>query len=162
MAERRLFPALNFNISEKYMHFITGLLAAGLLFVATAVSAEPDLESLYVNPEGKNRSEAIIFYNSANPCENCPRAIDMLIAVLKANYRGILHAYLINAEQHPEFIRAFKLNAPLELVLVRISDGASFGYAKLGGLQNEINDPHAFESLVTEKINNFLSVSPKN
>ena len=107
----------------------------------------PDLQNLYQNPEGKRLPEAIIFYNSANPCFGCQQA---------------MHAYLIDAAKHPEFISTFKLRGPLSLVLVRISDGASFGYAKISGLQSETGDADAFTALITEKVGNFLNLLPEN
>jgi hypothetical protein len=122
----------------------------------TTVSAAPNIENLYINPQRQNRSEAIIFYNSANPCETCRQAVNMLIAVLEANYRHTLHAYLINEQTHPSFIPAFRLNAPVSLVIVRISDGAAFGYEKLDGLQSLTSSPELFNRRVKEFINNFL------
>lgn len=122
----------------------------------------PDLQNLYQNPEGKRLPEAIIFYNSANPCFGCQQAINMAVRVLRKNYRGRMHAYLIDAAKHPEFISTFKLRGPLSLVLVRISDGASFGYAKISGLQSETGDADAFAALITEKVGNFLNLLPEN
>lgn len=122
----------------------------------------PNLQNLYQNPEGKRLPEAIIFYNSANPCFGCQQAINMAVRVLRKNYRGRMHAYLIDAAKHPEFISTFKLRGPLSLVLVRISDGASFGYAKISGLQSETGDADAFTALITEKVGNFLNLLPEN
>ena len=122
----------------------------------------PNLQNLYQNPEGKRLPEAIIFYNSANPCFGCQQAINMAVRVLRKNYRGRMHAYLIDAAKHPEFISTFKLRGPLSLVLVRISDGASFGYAKISGLQSETGDADAFTTLITEKVGNFLNLLPEN
>lgn len=119
--------------------------------------AEPGtLQNLYINPEGKNLPEAVIFYNSANTCENCPKTVNMLINLLKKNYRGKLHAYLIDVQKKPEFIGAFRLGGPLNLVIIRISDGAAFGYDKMSGLQSRVGDPEDFSRAVTEFINNFL------
>ena len=126
----------------------------------TQLSDEPIPD--YQNPEGKRLPEAIIFYNSANPCFGCQQAINMAVRVLRKNYRGRMHAYLIDAAKHPEFISTFKLRGPLSLVLVRISDGASFGYAKISGLQSETGDADAFTALITEKVGNFLNLLPEN
>lgn len=126
------------------------------------MTTAPNLQNLYQNPEGKRLPEAIIFYNSANPCFGCQQAINMAVRVLRKNYRGRMHAYLIDAAKHPEFISTFKLRGPLSLVLVRISDGASFGYAKISGLQSETGDADAFTTLITEKVGNFLNLLPEN
>lgn len=133
-----------------------------LSLAAVCTVAAPDLENLYINPEQKDKPEAVIFYNSANTCETCAETINRLISVLRKNYRGQMHAYLIDTARHPEFIRTFKLRGPLNLVLIRISDGASFGYAKLAGLQNETDDKTVFAEIITEKIANFLNLQPEN
>lgn len=133
-----------------------------MLSTAFCAVAAPDLETLYINPEQKDKPEAVIFYNSANVCETCPTAVNKIIAVLRRNYRGRMHAYLIDLAQHPEFIAAFNLHGPLILVLIRISDGTSFGYAKLDGLQSEIGDETVFSRMITEKIANFLNLPPEN
>lgn len=130
--------------------------------VSLSTAATPNLQNLYQNPEEKRLPEAIIFYNSANPCFGCQQAINMAVRVLRKNYRGRMHAYLIDAAKHPEFISTFKLRGPLSLVLVRISDGASFGYAKISGLQSETGDADAFAALITEKVGNFLNLLPEN
>lgn len=132
------------------------VLIVGILLHTLAYAAPATLESLYTNPEGKNLPEVIIFYSSANRCETCHDTIDRLISVLKENYNGKLHAYLIDTARHPEFISAFKLKGPLNLVVIRISDGASFGYRKLSGVQSLSQNPKPFSRRITEFINNFL------
>lgn len=138
------------------MHIVLFIWTAMILLCTPAYAETGTLENLYINPEGKRLPEAIIFYNSANTCEKCPQTIDLLISILKKNYQKKLHAYLIDANRHPEFISAFHLSGPLTLVIIRISDGAAFGYRKLTGLQSEISSPRAFSRRITEFINNFL------
>lgn len=133
------------------------LLFAALLGLSVPAYAAPaTLQNLYLNPEGKRLPEAIIFYSSANACETCPETIDKLIAVLKQNYQSKLHAYLIDTARHPEFISAFRLSGPLNLVIIRISDGASFGYRKLSGVQSFSGSSAVFSRHITRFINNFL------
>ena len=132
--------------------FFFWLLLAPLPLMAQSLS----LQDLYINPVSQKLPEAIILYSSDNPCEHCDTAINMLIDTLRQNYKDKLHAYLINLAQHPQYIPAFKINAPLTLVIVRISDGAAFGFEKLEGLQSEIGDRTAFNNRVYEFINNFL------
>ena len=117
-----------------------------------------NLQDLYINPVAQKLPEAIIFYNSDNPCENCDTTINMIVDTLRKNYKDKLHAYLINLAQHPEFIHAFNLKGPLTLVVIRISDGAQFGYEKLEGLQSQIEDENLFNSRICEFINNFLGL----
>ncbi len=138
------------------MRFWIALWTAVALLCPVSFAEQGTLQNLYVNPKGRTLPEAVIFYNSANTCEHCPEAINMLISVLKQNYRGRLHAYLIDVQKKPEFIDAFRLSGPLNLVVIRISDGAAFGYDKMSGLQSRIGSPEDFSRAVTEFINNFL------
>lgn len=128
----------------------------------TGIHAEPTLENLYTNPEGKKLPEAIIFYDSANSNpENTP-TINLIINILRNNYQGQIHVYLIDINRHPEFISAFNLSTTLNLVLIRISDGASFGYKKITDLTAGINDIPSYTQMLTEKIDNFLSIRAQN
>lgn len=139
------------------MRPIAILLLLSLLGTSSAQAQEDiSLQSLYVNPQGKRLPEVIIFYNTDIPCESCHQTIDMIIEVLRRHYRQKIHAYLINTVNHPEYLSFFKLTAPLTLVVIRISDGAAFGYAKLSGLQSKTMDRSSFSQQITEFINNFL------
>ena len=80
-----------------------------VLLCTNAYATKLNLENLYINPKNQNRSEAIIFYNSANTCQNCHKAIRMLVDLLNNNYSNRLNIYLIDEQKHPEFISAFKL-----------------------------------------------------
>ncbi|MBR2274409.1 MAG: hypothetical protein IJ864_06270 [Alphaproteobacteria bacterium] len=136
----------------RYMIFFCWLLWPVTLFAQS-------LAALYTNPQHQKLPEAIILYNSAALCENCSRAINMLVATLKQNYRHRLHAYLIDTKKAPQFAVAFSADAPITLVIVRISDGASFGYQKLSGLQSLTDNPSIFSRRIVEFINNFLGWS---
>ncbi len=128
----------------------------------TGIHAEPTLENLYINPEGKTLPEIIIFYDSANSNpENTP-TINLIINILRNNYQSKIHTYLIDINRHPEFISAFNLSTTLNLVLIRISDGASFGYEKITNLTDGIDDIPSYTQMLTEKIDNFLSIRAQN
>lgn len=137
------------------------VLILGLLFFCPDISVAEDslLQKLYINPETAKKPEAILFYNSANPCENCEKTISLTVSILRRNYIGKLHLYLIDLNRHPEFITAFQIKGPLSLVIVRISDGASFGYTKLEALQSRIINPTLYQSELKSFINNFLGLS---
>lgn len=139
------------------MRFLQALIIAFALQCSISFATSGTLQNLYINPQKQSLPEAIIFYNSANTCENCPQTINMLIGILEKNYRHKLHAYLIDVQKRPEFIGAFHLSGPLNLVIIRISDGGSFGYEKMSGLQSRINNPQNFSRTITEFINNFLN-----
>lgn len=128
-----------------------------LLLCTNAYATKLNLENLYINPQNQNRSEAIIFYNSANTCQNCPKAIRMLVDLLNNNYSNRLNIYLIDEQKHPEFISAFKLRGPLTLALIKISDHASFQHRTLSGLQSETFNTNIFNRRVTQFIDNFFN-----
>lgn len=132
------------------------------LFQTAKAEDAPTLENLYINPEGKTKPEAIIFYNSANFTPRINQAISLIITILTARYVKKMHAYLINIEQHPEFISAFNLSEPLTLVLIRISDGAAFGYERITDLTDGIDDIPSYTQMLSEKIDNFLSIQAEN
>ena len=132
------------------------LLLALWLCYPTPLLADTLLEKLYINPEHQKLPEALILHNSANPCENCDKAINMIINTLKTHYSKKLHAYLIDTNYHPEFMSAFKAYAPLTLVIIRISDGAAFGYNTLFGLQSLVDNKQDFSRRIIDFINNFL------
>lgn len=128
-----------------------------MLITATMVHAEPlSLQDLYFNRQTSDLPKAIILYNSANPCETCDKAINMLIRVLKNNYQSKMHAYLIDTDKHPDFAAFFKATAPLTLVIIRVADKQTEGYDTLTGLQSQTGAPEDFNRQVTEFINNFL------
>ncbi len=131
-------------------------------FQTSKAEDAPTLENLYINPEGKTKPEAIIFYNTANITPRINQAISLISTILTANYTTEIQAYLINIEQHPEFISAFNLSEPLTLVLIRISDGAAFGYENITDLTDGIDDIPSYTQMLTEKIDNFLSIQAEN
>lgn len=131
-------------------------LAFLLLFCLKSFANPLNFDTLYANPINK-KPEVIIFYNSLNPCYNCPQAIEQIIKILKENYSNQIIAYLINLKYHPELISDFNLKGPLNLVIIRINDGSSFGFSTLTGLQSKLNDPISFNNQITEFIDNFLS-----
>lgn len=137
------------------MHILVYLF---LIFAPLATNAyELNYDTLYANPKSK-KSEVIIFYNSLNECQNCFKAIQKIISILKSNYQNQITAFLIDLKYHPELITDFNLKGPLNLTVIRINDGASFGYSTLTGLEAKLNDPLSFKNQITEFIDNFLSL----
>ncbi|MBP5697919.1 MAG: hypothetical protein J6W96_00120 [Alphaproteobacteria bacterium] len=132
------------------------ILGIWLLYTAPTYAEPLFLSDLYTNPTNQQLPEAIILYNSENSCENCNKAINIVIDFLKNNYRHQLHAYLIDTAKNPQFASAFNAYGPLTLVIVRISDHAAFGYEKLAGIQSLIGNKKDFNRRLSEFINNFL------
>ena len=104
-----------------------------------------------------DKSIIYVFFNN-EPCYGCAQAISMIEQVYDQNFINQYNMFLINYENDQEnnFIETYNLSQPLEVVLVRINDGAAFGYKKLENLQNMISDPVSFDDYLSEQINSFL------
>lgn len=104
-----------------------------------------------------NKSIIYIFYND-EPCYSCPQAIAMIEDVYDKYYSQKYSLFIINYQDDREynFIENYNLEEPLEVVLVKVDDGATFGYKKLENLQNQISDPVSFSENLRYQINSFL------
>ena len=140
------------------MRFILGLLLWFALVLPTPVWAVT-LNDIYSSPTQQAIPEAVILYNNNNPCQTCDKAINMIIRFIRANYKNRLRLYLINTANRPEFSTFFKAYSPLTFVIIRISDGAAFGYEKLSGLQSQTDDIDIFNRRLKDFINNFLGLN---
>lgn len=129
------------------------------LCLATPVYADVTLEEVYTNPPPNSLSQALIIYNSANPCYKCDQTITALNNILNTKYQNRLNTHLINIQSNPQFGDFFHIDAPLTLVIIRINDGAAFGYRKLTGLQSEIDDLSRLTERIEQFINNFLDLN---
>ena len=105
----------------------------------------------------RNKSIIYIFYNN-NPCYGCPQAMSMLENLYQKYYATQYSLFMIDYQNDNEygFVDAYNLTQPLEVVLVRINDGAAFGYQKIENLQNQISDTISFEEYVRYRIDSFL------
>lgn len=109
------------------------------------------------NPNNTNKSIIYIFYNN-NDCYGCPQAMSMIENLYQRRYADTYNLFMIDYQndQEYDFITQYQLSQPLEVVLVRIQDGAAFGYEKIENLQNMTSDTVSFDDYVSERINNFL------
>ena len=111
----------------------------------------------YPRPE---KSIIYVFYNDVNmTCENCPQTIDLIEKVYDNTYQGRYDLYVIDYGNDDEydFINAYRLQQPLEVVLARFEDGAQFGYKKLEDLNYQISDPENFAQNLKFQIESFFS-----
>ena len=107
----------------------------------------------------ENKSIIYVFYNDTNmTCENCPQTISLIEQVYDNNYQNDYNLFVIDYGNDDEynFISTYQLSKPLEIVLVRINDGAEFGYKKLEGLNYRISDPLNFADELKFQIDSFL------
>ena len=104
-----------------------------------------------------DKSIIYIFYNNEY-CYGCPQAMAMLEELYHEKYADKYDLFIINYQNDQEysFIATYNLSQPLEVVLVRIQDGSSFGYEKIENLQNWISDKISFDDHVEYQINSFL------
>ena len=104
-----------------------------------------------------NKSIIYIFYNN-NPCENCAQAIELIEQAYNQNFANNYSLLLIDYQDDREynFIENYNLSRPLEVVLQRVDDGATFGFKKLENLQNQTSDPISFQENFINEVNNFL------
>ncbi len=104
-----------------------------------------------------DKSIIYIFFNN-EPCYTCAQTISMIEEVYNENFIDEYNLFMINYQNDQEnnFIEMYNLSLPLEVVLVRIDDGAALGYRKLDNLTNMISDPISFSEYFTEEVENFL------
>lgn len=106
-----------------------------------------------------NKSIIYIFYNDVYmTCQNCAQTIALIEQVYQQNYQNLYDLYIINYGENDEynFISAFELQKPFEVVLERVNDGTPMGYKKLEGLNYQTSDPYSFEQNLKYQIDSFL------
>ena len=120
------------------------------------ITLEEYFNEAYPNPK---KSIIYVFYNDVNmSCENCPQTIELIEQVYNNNFQNDYSLFIIDYGNDEEynFIQTYQLNQPLEVVLVRVDDGAEFGYKKLENLNYQIYDTTSFQDNLKFQINSFL------
>ena len=104
-----------------------------------------------------SKSIIYIFFNN-QPCYTCADTIEMIENIYNQNFIDQYNMFIINYANDDEnnFINTYQLSQPLEVVLVRVDDGATFGYQKIENLQNMTSDPISFKKYFIEEVNDFL------
>lgn len=113
------------------------------------------VEAAYPKPQ---KSIIYIFTNN-NPCyEECQKTLSLIRQVYDDNYANVYDFQEINYETDKEYnyVQAYNLYRPLEVVLVRAADGETLGYKKLDNLENQISDPYSFSQTLEYQIDNYL------
>ena len=143
------------------------LLALGLIFAFSAqaqvVPTDGYMPSQGIEPyfdadeSSYDKSIIYIFFNN-EPCYTCAAAIEMIEQFYDQNFIDEYNMFMINYQNDDEnnFIQTYNLSLPLEVVLVRIDDGAPFGYTKIENLQNMTSDPVSMKDYFVNEVNNFL------
>lgn len=104
-----------------------------------------------------DKSIIYVFYND-NPCYSCPQAIALIEQIYDKYYSQKYSLFVIDYENDQEynFIENYNLEEPLEVVLVKVDDGATFGYKKLENLQDQTSDPASFSENFRYQVDSFL------
>ena len=77
-----------------------------LLIAQPTYADVPSVEEIYTNPEHQRLPEVVILHQDERYCRDCHKAVNMVINVLKENYRHKLHAYMVDIDKHPELKKA--------------------------------------------------------
>lgn len=120
------------------------------------ITLQEYFDRAYPQPE---KSIIYVFYNDVNmTCQNCPQTIDLIEQVYNNNYQDSYNLYVIDYgnDQEYNFIQTYQLSQPLEVVMVRVDDGATFGFKKLENLNYQTSDPLSFADNLKFQINSFL------
>ena len=148
---------------------IKAILTAVMLLLPVAVRAqlpqyqggynpEQNLQEYFDEARGNYKKSIIYVFYLPDECYECPKAMSMLEELYRQYYADKYSFFMIDYQNDNEynFIAAYDLKRPLEVVLVRIDDGASFGYEKIENLQNMISDKISFDKYVRYRIDSFL------
>ena len=120
------------------------------------LSLQEYFNQAYPRPD---KSIIYVFYNDVNmSCQNCPQAIELIEQVYNNNYQNQYNLFIIDYgdDQEYNFIQTYQLNHPLEVVMVRVDDGAQFGFKKLENLNYQTSDPLSFADNLKFQIDSFL------
>ena len=113
-------------------------------------------DAAYPQPE---KSIIYVFYNDVNmTCQNCPETIALIEDVYNRYYQNDYNLFVIDYGNDSEynFIQTYQLNQPLEVVLVKVDDGAQFGWKKINNLNYQTSDQTSFSDNLQYQINSFL------
>lgn len=118
------------------------------------LSFQQYLEAAYPKPQ-----RSIIYIFTANEqCYGCPQTVSLIRQIYDQEYTNVYDLQQINYEQDREYnyIQAYNLSQPLEIVLVRVQDGETVGYKKLHNLQFQYDDPTSFRETFETDVNSYL------
>lgn len=112
------------------------------------------LEAAYPKPQ----KSIIYVFTSNSQCYGCPQTINLLQQYYDQLYTNIYDFQIINYQQDKEYnyIQAYQLSSPLEIVLVKVQDGEQTGYKKLHNLQFQYDDPISFRETFEMDVNSYL------
>ncbi len=119
---------------------------------------EPIQEYFAAENQNYNKSIIYIFFNNNQDCYDCQQAIELTEQVYNEYYQGKYLFFAINYAEDNEydFSSAYKLNAPLSVVLVKIQYGNVLGYKKISNPQNMIQLGEDYILYLKQQIDEYL------
>lgn len=131
--------------------------AQQLQYEGPAAPDQPLEQYFAAEDQNYNKSIIYVFYDN-DTCYDCPQTIDLIEQIYNRYYKDQYSLFVIDYQNDDEynFIETYNLHLPLSVVLVRISDGATFGFEKLDDLPNRISDPESFTTYFRFRVNSFL------
>lgn len=155
---KKLARFKNYIIGALALSFVLGLAANAQIENTDGYMPNQNMQEYFDESNANyNKSIIYVFFNN-QPCYQCAAAIEMIEKVYDQNFIDQYNMFIINYQndQENDFIDTYNLSKPLEVVLVKINDGASFGFEKLENLQDQISDPVSFKDYFVSAVNNFL------
>lgn len=155
---KKLARFKNYIIEALALSFVLGLAANAQIENTDGYMPNQNMQEYFDESNANyNKSIIYVFFNN-QPCYQCAAAIEMIEKVYDQNFIDQYNMFIINYQndQENDFIDTYNLSKPLEVVLVKINDGASFGFEKLENLQDQISDPVSFKDYFVSAVNNFL------
>lgn len=131
--------------------------AQNLQFEGTAAPTEPIEQYFEEENPTYERSVIYIFHNN-DDCYACPQTIALIEQIYNQYYQNQYTLSIIDYQNDDRYnyIETYDLSQPLSVVLVKVNDGATFGYEKLDNLQNQISDPNSFSEYFRYRVDSFL------
>ena len=126
---------------------------------AAGISIAGSVIEQYFQEENPTYGQSMIFvFFNNEPCGQCPAAIELIEEIYDRYYKNAYGFSIINYQNDDEynFIETYNLSRPLSVVLVRVNDGAVFGFEKLDDLENRVSDPVSFGDYFRFRVNSFL------
>ncbi len=135
------------------------LMLTALPAAAQVQETDGYMPDAYQNADRTDYDKSIIyiFFNN-EPCYTCAAAIEMLENTYNRNFINEYNMFMINYQNDDEnnFIQTYSLSKPLEVVLVRVDNGAAFGYRKIENLQDMTTDPVSLQEYFVSQVNDFF------
>lgn len=118
----------------------------------------PSMQEYFsASPENENKPIMYIFYLDSD-CYMCAQTIALTEEIYNKYYQNALSLFVINYEEDEgsSFAEAYELTDPMDIVLLEVQDGQSYGYKKIRNPQYQMVTPQDYERFLSVQLNEFL------